>query len=560
MNIPIHKIILVPLVLLAAGCSVVFTGSITGELHDKTAYDADEAGSGIADASIYLYTEEEPWTEDLAAWTGGTGPLPDYPEDTDGTVLNPRYFLKTVSDTDGSYTFNGFIWEDLFPQYGKSGDRKEIFLLYYQEDYGLQANDTPVYIVSDVTNRLPPTRLERIYNRATIQGDVIDSDTGEALDNVNVRVYVPVDWTYDDTTGDITVSEWSSDPDYLLNTDETGRYEREISFPMKPDTETNEGTCFVRLTFTRNGYIAENAADGDLTDGGWDADGDGTVEEEEDDAYYQSPVIEADTSVEMAEIAMAPEFNTATVTGTVEDAASGEGVGNVNVDIYVPESWDYNESTGAFESAVWPEEPTYSMVTNAAGDYTTEIEFAREPELTDNRGTVQVRIVFNRNEYETSNAIDGDITDGGWDADDDGTDDPYYQTGWITDGRSETLNTVDMRRTEYTATVEGRVFANDGTTPLNDIAVTIYIDQTAPPSEPWDDRVYSTPRVITESDVRDGYFTFDNVSWDMDATTVGSSGSQGTVTCCLKITGKTDAVEVTVYSNSDNYFEISQDP
>ncbi|MBN2049208.1 MAG: hypothetical protein JW760_02085 [Spirochaetales bacterium] len=425
----ILSLMILPLLLLAAGCSVVFTGSITGELHDADAYDAGDAASGIADAAVYLYTEEEPWAEDLAAWAGGTGPLPDYPADTGGNPLDPRYFLKTVTDTDGAFTFNGFIWEELFPVYGKSGDRKEVFMLYHQRDYGLTGNDTPIYIVSNVTNRLPPVSLEKIVNTAVIDG-------------------------------------------------------------------------------------------------------------------------------------------------IVEDKSSGEGIANVNVDVFVPESWDYNDSTGEMENITWSSDPSYNLVTNTEGEYSSVIEFPREPDLVTNEGTVKVRIVFNRNGYETSNTVDGNITDGGWDRNGDSTvdyneDDPYLQTDWITNGRSETITTVDMVRTEYSTSAEGRVFDNMGTTALNGIEVLLYIDRASQPTTPeeiaaWDDRVYTQTIVLTEGEIQNGNYTFTGIEWDKSANTLETSGSQTYITCYLGIedatAGNFTLYEENIYSDSENYFEYNQSP
>jgi len=352
----ISRAFLIPLIVLAVGCSVVFTGSITGELHDREAYQADETGSGISDAAVYLYTEEEPWSEDLAAWDGGSGPLPDYPTDSEGNPIDPRYFLKTVTDEDGGFTFNGFIWEDLFPQYGKSGDRKEIFLLYYREDYALTGNDTPVYIVSDVTNRLPPTLLQRIVNTAVITGTVADASSGQGIQNVNVSVYVPESWGYNESTGEMEDIVWSEDPDYTLVTDAEGEYNREIEFPPEPSLVDNRGTVKIRIVFDRNNYQTSNAVDGDITDGGWDRNGDETIDSDEDEPYYQSDWIHDGRSETMATIDMRRTEYSTTVEGRIFDNAGANGLNGIEVRLYIdrpaepaPDDWDDRVYTYATE-------------------------------------------------------------------------------------------------------------------------------------------------------------------------------------------------------------------
>ncbi len=375
------------LIVLAVGCSVVFTGSITGELHDREAYQADESDSGISDAAVYLYTEEEPWSEDLAAWDGGGGPLPDYPTDAEGNPIAPRYFLKTVTDEDGVFTFNGFIWEDLFPQYGKSGDRKEIFLLYYREDYALTGNDTPVYIVSDVTNRLPPTLLQRIVNTAVITGTVADASSGQGIRNVNVSVYVPESWGYNESTGEMENIVWSEDPDYTLVTDEGGEYNREIEFPPEPGLEDNRGTVKIRIVFDRNNYQTSNAVDGDIIDGGWDRNGDETIDSDEDDPYYQSDWIKDGRSETMARIDMRRTDYSTTVEGRIGENldTTPEWKNGVEVRLYIDRSdepaqddWDDRVYTYAIEQ-------TEGLMQD--GNYTfTEVEWDRNADTLDTKG------------------------------------------------------------------------------------------------------------------------------------------------------------------------------
>ena len=386
-------LIIIPLIF---SCSVVFMGSITGSVVDKELYDNGDAGSGIAEAVVYLYTDSDDLESDLAAWQADPAILPDNPVEGE-----PLYFLKTITDGQGDYTFNGFIWNELFPDYGKSGDRKEIFMLFYHKEYGLSKTDYPVYVVSDVTNRIPLFKLTKIMNTAEITGTVLDSDSGDPLPNANIRIWIPETWTYA-SDGGINTEEssfsWNDSPSYTAVTDDLGEWSQNISYPMLPSSTDNKGTTIIRITYSANGYIAENAADSRVKDSGWDRDGNGSIDSDENDAFFQSGEITNGSYADLGSISLADEYNTAALTGRVINSNTGEGENNVGVRIWVAEEWSYTSTDPAdIEAAAnvdWPENPDYSVRTDANGEYSADISFERRPSESDNRGTVRVRIVF----------------------------------------------------------------------------------------------------------------------------------------------------------------------
>ena len=137
---------------LETACSVVYNASISGSVLDKKKYNQDpEGNNGIQEVFVYLYFDPNKRAEDLTTWSNGNGLLPDHPSDQE-----PKYFAGTHTDNNGDFAFNGLIWDALFPKYGKSGDRREVYFLFYHPDYGLVSNSSPTYIVSDVNNKLPP--------------------------------------------------------------------------------------------------------------------------------------------------------------------------------------------------------------------------------------------------------------------------------------------------------------------------------------------------------------------------------------------------------------------
>ncbi len=563
--------------LLFAGCSVVFTSSVSGEVHDSELYDDDSDTSGIQDMEIYLYTEEAGWTADLAAWDGGLGVLPDE-EDEEGNV---RYFLKTVSDDSGSFSFNGLIWNALTPEYGKSGDRREIFLLFSHETYGLTANTTPVYIVSDVTNVLPPFKIDRIMNVATIEGYVrdVEGSDDEGLANVTVSIWVPLTWSYDDSgtiTGLDDEEAWDDTADYTVTTDEEGLYHVEIVYPMLPSVDDNEGTCRVRVEYELTSYIAENGADDNITDEGWDPDDDGY-----DNPYYESPVISADTTTEMDDIHLTHDTNTATVSGTVEDSADGSALANVTVDIYIPDEWTYGTGGAITVPAdAWDPDPSYTVTTGADGTYSVEVEYDRLPSRTDNRGTAPMRIVFSRDQYIFDSSLtDTDLVantgDDLWDTDGDGKttedvpadDDPdYYEandsTGLVEDGTTYQVPVINGKRIEFNETLSGRVFEFGGTVGQNGAVVKIDT-HSKDGSFASADLVYNGSQTQVVGDtIEKGHFEITGITWSDDS----YSGQQSSLVIGIMVyadDGTTallsTAKAYTLYSNGNNYVEIETD-
>jgi len=238
-------------VLLILSCSSVFTSSISGSLHDQELYDTGQV-SGIGEAEIYLYLEEPDRDTDYFSWeSDGVEP---------GSSSSPRYFLSTTTDAEGGYSFNGIIWEELFPEFGKTASRVEVFMLIYHRDYGLVKNPQPLYIVSDVTNRIPLIKIQAAINRISVRGSVFDRNVKDAyggalpLAGVGVNVYVPVSWGYD-SAGNVTDPEFPKEPSYTFLTGEEGIFSGEVAYPMKPSRSENRMTTQVLVTYNLENHV-----------------------------------------------------------------------------------------------------------------------------------------------------------------------------------------------------------------------------------------------------------------------------------------------------------------
>lgn len=237
---------------LLASCSSVFTASLTGRLVDREIYEADEGGdASIAEAAVYLYMEESERADDLSAWDGTDATLPD------GSGGGFDWFASTTTDANGEFQFTGIIWENLLPEYGKTADRKEVFLLFHHPRYGLVPNTVPVYVLSDSTYRAGIIKLDDRYNTRVVSGRVVDWKDGKGLAGTNVAVYVPEAWSYSSPgTIDPTSIRWRTTPSHTATSGSDGYWSVEISFPRMPVIGTDEGQAPVRVAFPAESYRA----------------------------------------------------------------------------------------------------------------------------------------------------------------------------------------------------------------------------------------------------------------------------------------------------------------
>ncbi len=313
-----------------SSCSSVFSSSIQGRLIDAEAYDESQSRVvGISDARVFLYVEEADRDADYAAYRfGDKDTVPD-------KLHSTRYFASTSSGTDGSFSFSGVIWHTLFPKYGKTADRRELFLLAYHPDYGLNRNPNPIYVLSDVTSRIADMRLYDLYHSGRMSGKVLNWKDGKGLGNVQVRMYAATSWDYD-AGGNFIAVRYPDTPSATATTGTDGLWSGTLRFPVMPNRQADRKKAPVRLVFYREQYRANDP--GSLTDldtlnsvgasGGilidWDIDNDGRLPDSADpdyeEAYIQATVV--DTSEQaVTELSFTPilqrwRFN-ASVSGRV---------------------------------------------------------------------------------------------------------------------------------------------------------------------------------------------------------------------------------------------------
>lgn len=266
---------LLMLVILSAvltGCSVVFSSYLSGSVYFRE----DTESTAVADAEVYLYSDKESRDADYDQWFNSGEEDGRLPSETGS------YFQYTKTDEAGEYAFSGFTWKELNPEFGKTADRQNVYLLVYHKDYGLQKNtnlDT-FYVVSDVDNTVPDFFLSRFRNSAQVTIELNDTNTGNPIDGIPIRIYVAKDWGYD-AGSTITDPVWPENPSYEGVTNAEGEYVQDVSFPMKPNSQDNEEDGPIRIIIDAEDYSNEAAVETDPT---WNAQAD------DEDNFYEKTI------------------------------------------------------------------------------------------------------------------------------------------------------------------------------------------------------------------------------------------------------------------------------
>ncbi len=233
------------------GCSSVFTASIDGQILD---FDAREKGTvqGVADATIWLYTQKDKRDADYDFYREGEEPTTP----SGSAKTSTSYFLSTTSDTNGRYQFAGIIWETNLPEFGKTADRKEVWLLVYHPDYGLHKNPQPLFLVSDVSNQFSPFTIPSLWSERQISGRVLSwAEENKGLGNVDINLRIPKRWEYSET-GEPKNIIWKDGPTYETTTNADGLWSISAHFSRQPGHSDTVHKALAHITWDRENWQA----------------------------------------------------------------------------------------------------------------------------------------------------------------------------------------------------------------------------------------------------------------------------------------------------------------
>jgi len=567
-------------ILILSGCSIVFDGSISGQIVDKEIYaENDGTGAGISEMTVYLYTDEKSCTADFAAWDKGAGKLPEEADEQ-------AYFTSTRTDENGAFSFTGFVWKSLFPEFGKTADRKEVFLLFYHKDYGLQKNSESLRAVSDNTARLPLIELGDCYNTRWLCGKVNDYNDSleDGLSGVQVKVYVPEYWAYkSDGSIDSDTIKFGDEPDYLLTTDNDGKWSVEAHFPMMPSSGDNKKTGIAAVVPVSSDYILKPEYNSENTGTfveKWDFDKDnkietcllsGLIKTEEDETVRKGSVMS------LSDIDLRKETDNAVIAGRIIDDYKDLGEAGVTVNAYLPEKFIQGASlsTSQLEAAgynsdehfyiqssldgvngyfIYKHQASVSSVTDNNGDFSVQLEYKLLPDEDASKGLTRAVITMKKSEFETSSLVDANLVTGK-DIDGDAalsdSDDVYYLTTEIS--RNKTIELpfdLKIRRTEFHQVVEGFYESGVVDFSLNGKTVTLVIDengQVRTYTTKTKNKVYSNE----STPIKPGYFEFRDVFWEEPLTSADPDLYQCSGTFTVKASPELTSTE-TIFSSSDS--------
>ena len=157
------------LIILLTSCSAVYYGGITGTVKDA------ETGEGINDVMVAVYFDEGRRDSEYDAYDKNAHA--DFnPAGADGIAY---------TSANGSYSFSKVWWETNSPEYGKDADKVDVYLLFYNENYGLTKSDSSVTLYSESTSQIKTAELTSIVDTYTYNIDLRDdSDSSSLTDGI----------------------------------------------------------------------------------------------------------------------------------------------------------------------------------------------------------------------------------------------------------------------------------------------------------------------------------------------------------------------------------------
>ncbi|MCR4789492.1 MAG: hypothetical protein K5839_00265 [Treponemataceae bacterium] len=163
------------------GCSSVFSAGLSGKVVDSESTSSPK--EGIQDVEVYVYTKESARDEDYDSWDGSSRFCP---------TSSKNFVTHTTTDSSGEFTISKVVWEAFFPEFGKTADYAEVFLLFYNEEFGLSKNSQIATVVSDATSNSVYQEMTKIRTTTVLTIAIQDvANKGTISDAVIATIKVP---------------------------------------------------------------------------------------------------------------------------------------------------------------------------------------------------------------------------------------------------------------------------------------------------------------------------------------------------------------------------------
>lgn len=166
---------------IAFSCSSVFSAGLSGKVVDAESTSNPKAG--IQDVEVYVYTKEKARDADFDSWDGSSRFSP---------TTSKYYIGHTTTDSSGEFNISKIVWEAFFPEFGKTADYAEVFILFYHENFGLIKNSNVAMVMSDATANSVYQELTKIRTTTVVNLKVTNVATSNPItDTILATITVP---------------------------------------------------------------------------------------------------------------------------------------------------------------------------------------------------------------------------------------------------------------------------------------------------------------------------------------------------------------------------------
>ena len=175
------------IMILLTSCSGVYYGGITGSV-------VDENGDGINDVMVAVYFDEAARDTDYSS----------YDKEGHADFAAPSADGIAYTNASGAYSFSKVYWKTNSAEYGKDADKTNVYLLFYNEDYGLTKSDSSVTLYSESTSQIKTAELTSIVDTYTYEvkfNEVLSTEAGDVTSSSPITEGIKFHYEYVDYRG-----------------------------------------------------------------------------------------------------------------------------------------------------------------------------------------------------------------------------------------------------------------------------------------------------------------------------------------------------------------------